>query len=77
MKKKEFKGLSLAKKTVSSLGKTNEVKGGNGSFFHCGPSLDCTTNHPTCLEPTGISACIRCFEEFTEGCGTGAFCGNF
>jgi len=34
-------------------------------------------NHPDCLEPSGVSACLVCFEDFTEGCETAAFCEEF
>jgi hypothetical protein len=69
MKKQKLKSLVLSKKTVSTLTRTNTIKGGGITDFNCQYTLiGCVTHHPTCLEPTGISFCIRCMEEFTEGC---------
>ncbi|WP_160128946.1 hypothetical protein [Kordia antarctica] len=62
MKKQKIKSLLLSKKTVSKLTNLPAIKGG-------GP-----THNPTCLEPTGISFCIRCMEDFTEGCVTHPYC---
>ena len=72
MKKQKLKSLALSKKTVSTLTHVHAVKGGGPTDFNCGgTAIGCVTHHPTCLEPTDISACIRCMEEFTEGCNTG------
>lgn len=63
--------MSLSKKMVSNLGNLNEVKGGGRTEYNCQDTvIGCVTHHPTCLVPSGISACILCMEEFTEGCTT-------
>jgi len=73
MKKRKFKSLVLSKKTVSTL--THTIKGGGPTDYNCGgTAAGCVTHNPTCLEPTGISFCIRCMEDFTEGCATYPFC---
>jgi len=73
MKKQKIKSLSLSKRTVSTL---NPVKGGghtDGCFYtdntRCQTQQECESRDPGCLTPTGISACLACFEIFTEGCG--------
>jgi hypothetical protein len=55
MKKQKIKNLSLSKKTVSTLTSTHAIKGGEST-------------NPGCLEPSGVSACLLCMEEPTEGC---------
>lgn len=60
MKKQKLKGLNLSKRIVSKLSDASAVKGGR--------SIGCETNHPNCMEPSGVSACLPCMEDFTEGC---------
>ena len=57
MRKRNFNKLSLNKKTISGLD-TNGVKGGTGNHSH----------DPACLQPSGVSACLPCIENPTEGC---------
>jgi len=91
MKKQKLKILSLSKKTVSKLDHYVSVKGGGLSMAcgytpntRCESQEECVSRAPGCLEPTGISACIRCLEIFTEGCspsflgqcGTGLECAS-
>ncbi|MEM6720398.1 MAG: hypothetical protein AAF611_13820 [Bacteroidota bacterium] len=71
MKKQKIKSLNLSKKLVSNLANLNQVRGGAPTDFNCGDTLlDCPTNHPNCLQPSDVSACLLCMEEFTEGCDT-------
>lgn len=71
MKKQKIKTLNLSKKIVSNLGNLNEVKGGGRTDYNCQNTvIGCATHHPTCLEPSGVSLCLICMEEFTEGCDT-------
>ncbi|WP_430409539.1 hypothetical protein [Kordia sp.] len=75
MKKQKLKSLSLSKKTVSTLTHAHSIKGGDPTAFNCVMSdIGCVTHHPTCMVETGISFCIRCMEEFTEGCVTHVAC---
>ncbi|NER12995.1 hypothetical protein GWK08_06060 [Leptobacterium flavescens] len=66
MKKNKLKGLSLNKKTISSFSQ-ERVKGGS--------ELPENSHDPACLEPTGVSACLPCVENPTEGCGGGTIFG--
>lgn len=81
MKKKKIKSLLLSKKTVSKLDNYLSIKGGltMGCGYtpntRCESQEECESRDPGCLEPTGISACIRCLEIFTEGCSP-SFLGN-
>ncbi len=66
-----MKALNLSKKTVSNLVNLNKVKGGARTDYNCQyTEIGCVTHHPGCLEPTGVSLCLICMEEFTEGCDT-------
>jgi len=76
MKKKKIKSLLLSKRTVSKLDNRSSIKGGyetnlcnySDNFTRCESLEQCESRDPGCLVPTGISACIRCLEIFTEGC---------
>ncbi|MGH1385764.1 hypothetical protein [Kordia sp.] len=73
MKKQKIRTLNLSKNLISNLGNLDVVRGGldDGNTFNCGNSLqECFTHHPNCLQPSDISACLLCMEEFTEGCDT-------
>ncbi|WP_298426114.1 hypothetical protein [uncultured Kordia sp.] len=82
MKKQKMKILSLSKKTISKLDYSTSIKGGfetnlceySDNFTRCESKEECESRNPGCLEPTGISACVRCLEIFTEGCETHPFC---
>jgi len=76
MKKQKLKSLALSKRTVSTLSPLGTIKGGfntntclySDNFTRCESAEQCESRDPSCLTPTGISACIRCLEIFTEGC---------
>ncbi len=76
MKKRKIKSLLLSKRTVSKLDNHASIIGGyetnlcnySDNFTRCESLEQCESRDPSCLEPTGISACIRCLEIFTEGC---------
>ncbi len=71
MKKQKIKTLQLSKRLVSNLGNLHEIKGGGITDYNCDTSeIGCYSYNPGCLAPSGVSLCLVCMEEFTDGCDT-------